>query len=96
MSASSSYEPRELQTYLLFLLANDTKQQCHVCVGTIPIGFYGGENFMELFCIFPFVGELMMRGGEFDDEGTVHTMGIPGELQVSMVFSEEEDEDEPA
>merc|ERR1711988_57408 len=58
--------------------------------------FYGGENFMELFCIFPFVGELMMRGGEFDDEGTVHTMGIPGELQVSMVFSEEEDEDEPA
>ncbi len=51
---------------------------------------------MELFCIFPFVGQIMMRGGEFDDEGTVHTMGIPGELQVSMVFSEEEDEDEPA
>ena len=27
-------------------------------------GFYGGEEFMELFCVLPFVGTLMMRGGE--------------------------------
>ena len=39
----------------------------------------------------------MMRGGTFDDEGTVHTQGMPGTLLVSMVFSDEEDEDdEPA
>merc|ERR1712176_1350459 len=35
----------------------------------------------------------MMRGGYFDDEGTVHTMGVPGEMLVSMVFSDEADED---
>lgn len=55
-------------------------------------GFYGGENFMELFCVLPFVGTLMMRGGEFDDEGTVHTTGFPGEMLVSMVFSEDEND----
>lgn len=25
--------------------------------------FYGGEEFMELFCIFPVIGQLMMRNG---------------------------------
>jgi len=35
----------------------------------------------------------MMRGGYFDDEGTVHTQGFPGELLVSMVFSDEADEE---
>lgn len=55
-------------------------------------GFYGGENFMELFCVLPFVGTLMMRGGEFDDEGTVHTTGFPGEMLVSMVFSDDEND----
>ena len=56
-------------------------------------GFYGGEEFMELFCVLPFVGTLMMRGGTFDDEGNVHTTGIPGDMEVSMVFSDEDDED---
>ena len=55
--------------------------------------FYGGEEFMELFCVMPFVGTLMMRGGQFDDEGTVNTTGFPGDLQVSMVFSDEDDDD---
>ena len=54
--------------------------------------FYGGEEFMELFCVVPFMGTLMMRGGTFDDEGTVHTTGFPpgSDMQVSMVFSDEE------
>ena len=56
-------------------------------------GFYGGEEFMELFCVLPFMGTLMMRGGHFDDDGTVHTTGLPGEMQVSMVFSDEQDDD---
>ena len=56
-------------------------------------GFYGGEEFMEIFCVVPFMGTLMMRGGHFDDEGTVHTTGFPGEMLVSMVFSDEQDED---
>jgi hypothetical protein len=55
--------------------------------------FYGGEEFMELFCVVPFMGTLMMRGGHFDDEGTVHTTGFPGDMQVSMVFSDENDDD---
>lgn len=32
-------------------------------------GFYGGEEFMELFCVIPFVGTLMMRGGEVSEGG---------------------------
>lgn len=55
--------------------------------------FYGGEEFMELFCIFPFVGNLMMRNGYFDEEGNVHTQGFPGTLKVSMVFSSDENEE---
>ena len=30
--------------------------------------FYGSEEFMDLFCVLPFMGTLMMRGGTFDDE----------------------------
>eukprot|EP00618_Florenciella_parvula_P001791 CAMPEP_0119498250 /NCGR_PEP_ID=MMETSP1344-20130328/21044_1 /TAXON_ID=236787 /ORGANISM="Florenciella parvula, Strain CCMP2471" /LENGTH=301 /DNA_ID=CAMNT_0007534111 /DNA_START=417 /DNA_END=1319 /DNA_ORIENTATION=- len=56
-------------------------------------GFYGSEDFMELFCVVPFMGTLMMRGGVFDDEGTVHTAGLPGEMLVSMEFSDEDNED---
>ena len=52
--------------------------------------FYGGEELMELFCVFPFVGQLMMRNGTFDEDGNVITTGIPGTLKVSMVFSEDE------
>jgi len=54
--------------------------------------FYGTEDFMEIFSIFPFVVHLMMRGAEFDDEGTIHTHGLlgSGELEVSIDFSEEE------
>ena len=54
--------------------------------------FYGGEEFMELFCVFPFVGQIMMRSGYFDDEGNVITQGIPGTMKVSMVFSDEVNE----
>jgi hypothetical protein len=45
----------------------------------------------------PFMGTLMMRGGYFDEDGTVHTTGLPGEMLVSMVFSdsnETNDDDE--
>jgi hypothetical protein len=34
------------------------------------------------------MGTLMMRGGYFDEDGTVHTTGLPGEMLVSMVFSD--------
>jgi hypothetical protein len=54
--------------------------------------FYGSENFMDIYCVMPFMGTLMMRGGYFDDDGVVHTTGLPGEMQVSMVFSDSEDE----
>lgn len=55
--------------------------------------FYGSENFMDLYCIFPFMITLMMRMSVFDDEGTVHTQGIPfGEMLVSMVFSDSDDD----
>ena len=55
--------------------------------------FYGGEDFMELFCVFPFVGQLMMRNGYFDEKGNVITTGIPGTLRVSMVFSDDTKEE---
>jgi hypothetical protein len=39
------------------------------------------------------MGQLMMRGSYFDDEGTVHSQGLPfGELLVSMVFSDSSDD----
>jgi len=56
-------------------------------------GFYGSEEFMDIFCVMPFAGKIMMRGATFDEEGTVHTTGIPGEMLVSMVFSDEDDEE---
>ena len=34
----------------------------------------------------------MMRGSFFDDEGTVHTWGLPGTLLVSMEFDDREEE----
>lgn len=49
---------------------------------------------MDIFCVMPFMGTLMMRGGYFDDEGTVHTTGLPGEMLVSMVFSDGDDADD--
>lgn len=54
--------------------------------------FYGGEELMELFCIFPIVGQIMMRNARFDDTGNVITTGFPGQMKVSMVFSDEENE----
>jgi len=56
--------------------------------------FYGGEEFMELFCVIPFMGTLMMRGADICDDGTIRTTGLPGTLTVSMVFSDEEADDE--
>lgn len=39
------------------------------------------------------MGTLMMRGSYFDDEGTVHSQGLPfGELLVSMVFSDSDED----
>jgi len=54
--------------------------------------FYGTEDFMEIFCVFPFMVKLMMRGAEFDDDGTIHAWGLlgPGELEISIDFDEEE------
>lgn len=47
----------------------------------------------DLYCILPFMGTLMMRGSYFDDEGTVHSQGLPfGELLVSMVFSDSDED----
>ena len=54
--------------------------------------FYGTEDFMEIFCVFPFMVDFMMRGAEFDDDGTIHAWGLlgPGELEVSILFEERE------
>jgi hypothetical protein len=56
--------------------------------------FYGTEDFMELFCVFPFMVSFMLRNAEFDDDGTIHAWGLfgPGELEVSIDFEEEETE----
>jgi len=53
---------------------------------------YGTEDFMEIFCVFPFMVKFMMRAAEFDDEGNIHAWGLlgPGELEVSIDFDEEE------
>jgi hypothetical protein len=51
--------------------------------------FYGGEELMELFCVFPVVGQIMMRYAHFDETGNVITAGFPGQMKVSMVFSDE-------
>jgi hypothetical protein len=54
--------------------------------------FYGTEDFMEIFCVLPFMVDLMVRGAEFDDNGTIHAWGLlgPGELTVSVDFEERE------
>jgi hypothetical protein len=56
--------------------------------------FYGTEAFMDLFCVFPFMAQFMMRGGEFDEEGNIHTWGLtgPGALEVSIQFDEREED----
>merc|ERR1712087_567219 len=65
--------------------------------------FYGSEDFMEIFCIFPFVVEFMMKNGEFASDAahggwdqTVNTFVIagPGMMQVSMAFTEQADEED--
>jgi len=60
--------------------------------------FYASEDFMEIFCIFPFVVEFMMKNGEFAADAmpgydqTVNTFGFggPGGMEVSMAFDEGE------
>lgn len=56
--------------------------------------FYGTEDFMEIFCIFPFVQNFMMRQAEFGDDGTIYAWGLmgPGELEVSIDFDEREED----
>jgi hypothetical protein len=46
---------------------------------------------MEVFCVFPFIANLMMRGAEFDDDGHIHARGLLGAnaLEVSIDFDEE-------
>ena len=58
--------------------------------------FYGTEDFMELFCVFPFMVNFMMRQAEFDDEGNIHAWGIsgPGNLKVTIEFDEHEEEND--
>ena len=53
---------------------------------------YGSEDLMEIFCVLPFMVNFMMRGAEFDEEGTMHAWGLlgPGELEISINFEEEE------
>ncbi len=55
--------------------------------------FYGGEDLMQIFSVLPFMEKLMMRGGSFDDDGTVHTWGLGGKgaMLVSMDFTEGEE-----
>jgi hypothetical protein len=31
---------------------------------------------MEVFCMFPFVAQIMMRAAEFDDEGNISAFGL--------------------
>jgi len=54
--------------------------------------FYPSQNTKELFCIFPIVGQIMMRNGRFDETGNFTTTGFPGQMKVSMVFSDEANE----
>ena len=52
---------------------------------------------MEIFCVFPFMVDFMMRSGSFDDAGHVHTFGLPpivSDMVVSMQFDECNAEDE--
>jgi hypothetical protein len=55
--------------------------------------FYGGEELMELFCVFPMVGKIMMRSATFDDTGGIKTQGFPGTMEVKMVFSDDVNEE---
>ena len=43
----------------------------------------------ELFCIFPMVGQIMIRNPRFDDTGNVITTDFPGQTKVTMVFTNE-------
>jgi hypothetical protein len=47
---------------------------------------------VQVFCVFPFVENFMMRTSFFDDEGTVHAHGFPGTMLVSMEFDDREEE----
>mmetsp|Transcript_12880 Transcript_12880/g.19324 ORF Transcript_12880/g.19324 Transcript_12880/m.19324 type:complete len:390 (-) Transcript_12880:110-1279(-) len=55
--------------------------------------FYGGEELMELYCVFPIVGQIMMRSATFDDTGGIKTQGFPGTMEVNMVFSDDVNQD---
>lgn len=53
--------------------------------------FYGSDEMMHIFCVFPFVVSLLMESGYWDDDGTYHTFGLPlGKMHVGIVFEEEE------
>jgi hypothetical protein len=58
------------------------------------VEFFGAEDFMEIFCVFPFVVSFMMRRSTFDDDGVCHAWGItgPGSLEVSIEFQEREED----
>ena len=33
--------------------------------------FYGAEDFMQIYCVFPFMQKIMMRGSSWDEDGTL-------------------------
>lgn len=57
--------------------------------------FYGAEDFMEVFGVFPSAALFFLRMAEFDEEGIAHTYGLPvGTLDIELKFTQEEEEDE--
>ena len=54
--------------------------------------FYGNEDFMQIYCVFPFMQKIMMRGSSFDNDGICHTWGLAGHMEIFMDFEEGEGE----
>ena len=56
--------------------------------------FYGTEDFMQMYCVFPFMEEMMMRGSHFDDEvcarphhmNALHALSVHVHLGVVRVW----------
>ena len=53
--------------------------------------FYGSDELMRIFCIFPFISNILMKSGYWDDEGNYNTYGIPfGKMKATIEFDETE------
>ena len=46
--------------------------------------FYHNEDFMQIYCVFPFMQKIMMRGSSWDNDGICHTWGLAGHMEVFM------------